>query len=628
MNYQDSSASKPIFKVLDYFAIYDQKNIQYLAIATILICLAPTILQLSGADFGITSPPLSQAIQTADSTQLNNVIHRALSGSFVHTILEWSAFCTGLLTAILAFVYFALNRDVATPILGLSLFYAGCMDAFHTLAADRLITGVASPENLIPFTWAICRLFSALILLVGVSLFLVPKRFHPQRKLSFLVFITVLASLVAYVTIAICVRIETLPQTMFPEAMITRPWDVAPLILFMILGLFVLPRFYQKYPSLFTQSLIISMIPQVATQLHMAFGSTALFDSAFNIAHFLKILAYLIPFIGLCLTYIKIHREKEKTVQQLMSTEFSLQQQKGQLESTLQALQSTQAQLIQTEKMSSLGQLVAGVAHEINNPVNFIYGNLTHSENYIHDIRQVIALYQEHYPNPHPALKEQIEAVELDYLLEDFDGIFKSMRLGADRIRSIVLSLRNFSRLDEANTKDIDIHEGIDSTLIILGNRLKAKHDRPEIAVIKNYGALPPINCYPSQLNQVFMNILGNAIDALAEQCQCDNPHPFKPQICITTQFVDSQCIIELIDNGPGIPERIQNQIFDPFFTTKPIGKGTGLGLSISYKIITQAHQGQLLCHSNAQNGTQFTIILPQPLEETQTCEHQSSAVL
>ncbi|MBP0021371.1 MAG: histidine kinase [Cyanobacteria bacterium SBLK] len=591
MNLTHHSLLRQTFRLFDSVAIRTHPHIRYLAIVTLVLCLLPNILQMMGIDFGIAPPSFDKSIlKQQDLIEITNTLHGLLSGSFVHTILEWSAFCTGVLTAILAFVHFALNRDIATPIMGLSLFYAGCMDAFHTLAADRLISGVAPPETLIPFTWAICRLFSALILIMGGSLFLIPKRLYPQHKLRFLALTSAFAAVFAYATIYICVQLRTLPQTMFPTSPITRPWDVAPLILFVFVGLFIFPRFYQHCPNLFAQSLIISTIPQVAAQLHMSFGSSQLFDSDFNIAHFLKILAYLIPFIGLCLMYIQIHQEKENTVHKLIEAE----------------------NVIQSEKMSSLGHLVAGVAHEINNPVNFIYGNLAHAENYIDEIQEIVNLYQHHYPKPPPTIQQKIDEIELDFLLEDFSHLARSMRVGTERIQNIVLALRNFSRLDEAEVKLADIHEGIDSTLLILASQLKSKPERSEIEIVQKYGDIPFIECYPNKLNQVFMNILSNAIDALAEKCT-QQPN-FQPQICIFTQFDRDRCTIQIQDNGSGIPEKIRSRIFDPFFTTKPVGQGTGLGLSISYQIITETHKGQLICHSNSDSGTEFKIIIPQSL--------------
>jgi len=276
------------------------------------------------------------------------------------------------------------------------------------------------------------------------------------------------------------------------------------------------------------------------------------------------------------------------------------------LEETLRQLQRTQAQLIQSEKLSSLGQMVAGVAHEINNPVNFIYGNLVPARDYTADILGLLGLYQETYPDPVDLIQEEIEAIDLDFISEDLPRLLDSMQVGAERIREIVLSLRNFSRLDEAAMKKADLHEGLDSTLMILQNRLKAKGDRPGVEVTKNYGQLPKIFCYPGQLNQVFMNLLSNAIDALEEH------NIAEPKIMITTELIDkTQAVIRLADNGPGIPEKVRQRLFDPFFTTKPVGKGTGLGLAISYQIIVEKHQGQLMCISEVGQGATFVIQIP-----------------
>ncbi|NEO85229.1 MAG: HAMP domain-containing protein [Spirulina sp. SIO3F2] len=284
-------------------------------------------------------------------------------------------------------------------------------------------------------------------------------------------------------------------------------------------------------------------------------------------------------------------------------------QQAQTLEQTLQELQTTQGQLIQSEKMSSLGQLVAGVAHEINNPVSFIYGNLNHLEDYCQSFLTVFDAYQQHYPQPPAGLLEILEDEDIEFTVQDFPEMVNSMRIGADRIKDIVTSLRTFSRLDEADYKAANLHEGLDSTLLILQHRLKANGDRPEIQIIKQYQDLPKIDCFPSQLNQVFMNILANAIDAIEENIKPDQI----ATIQLKTESLQEQHQVRVViqDNGPGIPVEIQNQIFNPFFTTKPIGKGTGLGMSISYQIITEKHDGQLECISEAGQGTQFVITLP-----------------
>ncbi|MEH2036380.1 sensor histidine kinase [Nostoc sp.] len=285
------------------------------------------------------------------------------------------------------------------------------------------------------------------------------------------------------------------------------------------------------------------------------------------------------------------------------------------LKTALSELQRTQAQVLQSEKMSSLGQLVAGIAHEINNPVNFIHGNLTYLDEYTQNLLQMIYLYQERYSSHDPAIQALAEEIDLEFLVEDLQKILPSMKMGTERIRNIVRSLRNFSRMDEAEFKTVDIHEGIESTLLILQHRLKDKPDRPAIEVIKDYGNLPQAECFPGQLNQVLMNILVNAMDALDEadikrtsqQIQ-ENPS----QITIRTSVVDSQSIeIAIADNAQGMPESVQSRIFDPFFTTKPVGKGTGMGMAISYQIITEKHCGKLLCFSSLGEGTNFIIQVP-----------------
>jgi len=288
------------------------------------------------------------------------------------------------------------------------------------------------------------------------------------------------------------------------------------------------------------------------------------------------------------------------------------------LENLVTELQETQLQLIQSEKMSSLGQLIAGVAHEIHNPINFIYGNLSYAKTYIKELIYLLNLYQQYHPQPEPEILKEIEDAELPFIIEDLPKLLSSMQLGIERIHDIVLSLRKFSRLDETEVKSVDIHEGINSTLMILQHRMKATSDHPTINVIKDYGALPLVTCYAGQLNQVFMNILANAVDALEERGKTEI---FQPKILIQTEVVppnsnnnlnsDSFIRITISDNGRGISETVLSKLFTPFFTTKPIGKGTGMGLSISQKIIVEKHKGQLYCLSTPEKGTQFIIEIP-----------------
>ncbi|MHC5778101.1 GAF domain-containing sensor histidine kinase [Nostoc sp.] len=289
------------------------------------------------------------------------------------------------------------------------------------------------------------------------------------------------------------------------------------------------------------------------------------------------------------------------------------------LTQALQELKQTQTRLIQGEKMAGLGQLLAGVAHEINNPISFIFGNLIHLNEYTQELLNVVELYRQN-SSLLPTVQQQIDKTDLDFLMEDLPKTLESMKVGTERICEIVLSLRNFSRTDEVELKPVDIHEGLDSTLLILGHRLKNNKKRPAIEIVKEYGSLPLLECYPAQLNQVFMNLLSNSIDALEEKFKTIQENylnlsqrcPIIPlTIWISTQAVNNQIVIRIADNGLGIPEEVRSHIFDPFFTTKGIGKGTGLGLSISYQIVVEKHHGQIKCSSKPGEGTEFLIEIP-----------------
>ncbi|HLO51450.1 MAG TPA: PAS domain-containing protein, partial [Kamptonema sp.] len=318
-----------------------------------------------------------------------------------------------------------------------------------------------------------------------------------------------------------------------------------------------------------------------------------------------------------------------RNITERKQAEAQLREKNQQLEQTLQQLRTTQAQLIQAEKMSSLGQLVAGIAHEINNPVSFIYGNITHAHEYAQGLLQLCSLYQQHYKNPVPEIVALAEEIDLEFLIGDFPQLMASMESGADRIRQIVLSLRNFSRLEESDIKAVDIREGIDNTLLILQHRLKQNQENRAIEIFKEYGDLPLVECYPGLLNQVLMNVINNAIDVLSEvrgdSLETDDysegesdadatllSSNISPAIAIRTMLLEGDRIaIVIADNGPGMPESVKRRIFDPFFTTKPVGKNTGLGLSISYQIVVEKHGGRLSCNSAPGIGAEFVIEIP-----------------
>ncbi|MEZ2277363.1 MAG: PAS domain S-box protein [Microcoleus sp.] len=315
--------------------------------------------------------------------------------------------------------------------------------------------------------------------------------------------------------------------------------------------------------------------------------------------------------------------ERKKVEENLHISEAQSREQATKLAAALQELKETHTQLVQSEKMSSLGLLIAGVAHEINNPISFISCNLGHLNNYTQDLLHILELYQQQYPEPAAEIQAEAEAIELDFIAEDLPQILSSMNVGVERISQIVQSLRNFSRNDNSEMKPINLHEGIDSTLLILNHRLKGKGEIPPIQIIKEYGDLPTVECFSGPINQVFMNILSNAIDALDDWNQQrglaesrGNPS----QIKISTKLRDTVgdrlpapnfAEITITDSGPGMSEEVKQHIFDSFFTTKPIGKGTGMGLSISHQIVVEKHQGELDCISELGKGTTFIISIP-----------------
>ncbi|MGD1860764.1 MAG: ATP-binding protein [Leptolyngbyaceae cyanobacterium] len=304
------------------------------------------------------------------------------------------------------------------------------------------------------------------------------------------------------------------------------------------------------------------------------------------------------------------------------------------LQATLQELHRTQAQMLQSEKMSALGQMVAGVAHEINNPINFIFGNLTHAQTYVSDLLELIELYQRKQAGVDPEVEERVDSIDLDFMIEDLPKLMESMRIGSERIREIVMSLRTFSRLDEAEFKEADIHDGIDSTLMILQHRTKGKPNQPAIEIVKDYDTLPLIECYPGQLNQVLMNILSNAIDALEEKFALSRKGPIDPSASAdknpmihirTRRTAEDAVLISIKDNGPGISADLGDRLFEPFFTTKTVGKGTGMGMAISYEIINQKHRGHLTYTSTLGEGAEFVIKIPIRQAELATAAKQAS---
>lgn len=361
------------------------------------------------------------------------------------------------------------------------------------------------------------------------------------------------------------------------------------------------------------------------------YGSTLSRSSLFSLLSLLILIVAWITILGLVYQYINYRKRTErklletktkleKTNESLGKSETALRQKAEALEKAMHDLKLSQSQMLQNEKMSSLGLLVAGIAHEINNPVNFIYGNVKYIQEYVSDLLHFIGLYQKHYSEPVPEIQSALDSTNLNFLQEDLLKILGSIKLGSERIQQIVLLLRNFSRMDQADLKKVDIHQGIDSTLQILEYYLKSKAEFDQIEIIKNYGDIPLVECYAGALNQVFMNILTNAIDALDEikSSAIDPIAAEDPNLCqsgqihIRTSLIDTNWVeIVIEDNGMGMSTSVRDKMFDPFFTTKPVGKGTGMGMSISYQIIVEQHGGFIECYSELNQGTQFKIRIP-----------------
>lgn len=315
-------------------------------------------------------------------------------------------------------------------------------------------------------------------------------------------------------------------------------------------------------------------------------------------------------------THLNLRNINQRLEQQVMERTRDLENTMAQLQDTLRQLKSSQLQVLQQEKMASLGNLVAGVAHEVNNPVGFLNGSISNAKEYVHALINHLALYQKHYPSPVEDIQSHSDKIDLLFLREDFPKLLASMQTASDRIHDISKSLRTFSRADQENRVMVDIHEGIDSTLMILKYRIKANEYRPDIQVIKEYETLPQTNCFPGQVNQVFMNILANAIDMfdeLAERVSYDELETNPQIITIHTEWMtDANAIaIRIRDNGKGMDQSVLEKVFDPLFTTKEIGKGTGLGLAIAHQIIVEVHAGTLDIRSEIGEGTEFYIGLP-----------------
>ena len=567
-----------------------------LVLGIIGVCLAPFLLHLLGIDFSSpTHAPPNPAAPGMSGAVLSDMLHRSLSGSFLHTILEWSAFCTAIFTVVLSFTYFHIKRDITTPILGVALFCAGMMDAFHTLAADRLIDAVADNTNLIPFTWAICRLFNVLIVLVGVSLLMITKPDRFRRGSPFIVGVSLLFGAIAYGVIQFCATSNILPETMYPNMWITRPWDVLPLLLFLFAGLLIYPRFDRRYPSLFSHALIISTIPNVVTQLHMAFGSSTLFDNDFNVAHFLKIVAYLVPLMGLILDYNYTYRRADHVNQNLTDTlkqqrlmAAELQESEGRLKELNEDLESRVVQ--RTEKLAqataqakaaneSKSRFLANMSHELRTPLNGIMG-----------YAQVL----QSMPDVPVVARDRVNTMYQcgAYLLALINDILDISKVEAGKM--------------ELHPTVFYLPAVLETVVELCRVRAKSKDINCELQVDPE---LPMgVEADEKRLQQVLLNLLSNGVK-------------FTETGTVTLRVSrggGDLIRFEVQDTGVGMPSEDLQQILESFQQVgdrRQQSEGTGLGLAICQKLV-QLMGGELQVRSEAGAGSVFWFEIPLPRAE------------
>jgi len=523
----------------------------------IILCIAPFTLNMLGISFGISGAKLDLvAAQSYSPLQLLDAHFHRLSGAFSHTLLEWSAFCAAIFTVCLAFSHYVLTKDLTTPVIGSALFLAGCMDAFHTLAADRLIEAVADNSDLVPFTWAICRLFNAIILILGVVILLYRKPASPKANIRFLVVAGLFFAAIAYLIINYAANAAVLPQTQYPDALVTRPYDVVPLIFYLFAGLYLFPKFYKKHPSVFAHALIIAMIPETIVELHMAFGSSALFDNHFNIAHFLKILAYVIPFAGLLMDYIHTYRSKEREIAVREHAEIALRENMAELEETNREL----------DKFAYVA------SHDLKAPLRGI----------------------EHLAT---------------WITEDIDdpdataGHLSMMTQRIKRMEKLLDDLLSYSRIGRQRM----VARSVDT-----GDLVQVLFDMatpPEGFHLRVAGNMPVFLTMEAPFELVIRNLINNAVK-----------HHDKTDGTITVSSTDAGDFYEfrIQDDGPGIAEEFHEKIFEVFQTLKPRDEmeGSGVGLALVKKTV-HVYGGAITVKSALGEGTRFYVKWPKNIEQS-----------
>lgn len=540
------------------------------ALGISFICVAPGLLMLLGVDLSSPGGLTDMAVLASMSAgEAADALHSALRGSFLHTLLEWSAVCAAVLTVALAVAHFRVSDDVTPPILAAALFWAGGMDAFHTLAADRLIEATADNHDLIPFSWAICRLFNAAILLGGVGMAMAGRSPRGRaRQIPMISASAVGMGLLAYAVIHYCATEADLPQTMFPGALVTRPWDVAPLVLYAIAGLVVFPAFHRRNRSNFSLALWLSAIPHVATQLYMAFGSDALFDAPFNIAHGLKVVAYLVPFGGLLQDYVSTHRAERGLREELLALNQELE---ARVADRTQELSHRTDELAESNR--ELERFAYVASHDLQEP-----------------LRKIQAFSGLLVDRAGDGLDEK----SADYL--------RRVTNSATRMRQLIDDLLLLSRMQRGAVEFISVP---------LGPVLQGVLDDLEIALAESGGeveaeALPTIHGDLGQLRSLLQNLIGNAL----KYRDPDRP----PRVRIRASEADEAGFVELTvqDNGIGFEDKFAKQVFEPFRRLHGRSRysGTGIGLAVCHQI-ARRHGGSIRAVSTLGEGAAFHIRLP-----------------
>jgi len=532
--------------------------------AVIALCIVPFLLQLLGIDFG-NSVAVTPSIQAPLLSQIttDEMFYR-LSGGFTHALLEWTAFSAAIFVVLLAFCHYSITNDITTPVIGVALFCAGAMDAFHTLAATRLISAVAANTDLIPFTWALSRVFNAVIMIAGVGIFLSGRKIKPQSGLTFIVITSLIFASVGYLLIYFSATSHNLPQTQFPDAIIRRPYDIVPLVLFLLAGLVVYPLFAKRYPSIFATALLLSALPEVAVELHMAFGSQRLFDSDFNIAHFLKIIAYVIPLVGLVLDYVQTYKDQIRHHEQLKAAHQTLNTKAVELDKINHQLIQSNAEL---EKFAYIAS---------------------------HDLQEPLRKIQAFGDRLHKRIEHSDDDKSVDYI--------NRMQNSATRMRSLIDDLLRFSQVGSADymLKQTDLNEVLQSAI----DDLHISIDEKSAQI--NISHLPTILGEHNKLYQVFLNLLSNGL-------KFAKPNQL-PIINITSQQIVRDKIqywqITVQDNGIGFEQQYADKIFEIFqrLHGRSQYQGTGIGLAICKRII-EKHNAKISVESVLGEGTSFILL-------------------